>query len=241
MLHHFAIAKGPTPILNSQEFKTIYKHEVLPLNQDGLLKHVETIALPETKFQLLEACSETICRVRTEDYPGENLFVDTRFLRPAEENTPERSKNLPRADTLLSRLKDLVGTPYVWGGNWSQGIEEMLAFYPPPGPLDPHTHIQWTLSGLDCSGLLYQVTGGYTPRNTSQLIHFGTPASMNALRELDLIVWPGHVVLVLDPQTAIESRAGFGVITTPLDVRLQEILTERRPFSIRRWHPELID
>jgi hypothetical protein len=74
------------------------------------------------------------------------------------------------------------------------------------------------------------------------------------LEPLDLIVWNGHVIIVLDRETAIESRlecgrpGNGGVVTTPLKQRLAEIMRTRRPvdawpagskpgniFVVRRW------
>jgi hypothetical protein len=78
------------------------------------------------------------------------------------------------------------------------------------------------------------------------------------LKPLDLIVWDGHVVIVLDETQTIESRMDHepenpglqgGVRRRGLKDRLQEILAERRPvneagdcekgeecFVIRRWY-----
>ena len=121
----------------------------------------------------------------------------------------------------------------------------------------------WQLAGLDCSGLLYEATGGWTPRNTSALVSFGKPVDINGLsadsiagkiRPLDLIVWQGHLIIVLDHGEVIESRLYCdgrknGVIIKPLKERLHEILSARNPsnslgakgnvskktFVIRRW------
>jgi hypothetical protein len=76
-----------------------------------------------------------------------------------------------------------------------------------------------------------------------------------SLEPLDLIVWNGHVIIVLDRDTVIESRLECekpgrgGVVTTPLHQRLREILQTRRPmdqwpaagkqrdiFVVRRWY-----
>ena len=75
------------------------------------------------------------------------------------------------------------------------------------------------------------------------------------LEPLDLIVWNGHVIIVLDRDTVIESRlecgkpGHSGVVTTPLRQRLAEIMRSRRPldvwpkgsrqrdgFVVRRWY-----
>jgi hypothetical protein len=120
------------------------------------------------------------------------------------------------------------------------------------------------LRGVDCSGLLYEAAGGFTPRNTSALVRFGKPvpvAGLTAaelarrLEPLDLIAWNGHVLIVLDRERLIESRpdctgrAG-GVRVRPLSVALEEIMKTRKPlddmgdekagegkgFVVRRWY-----
>ncbi|HPE85225.1 MAG TPA: hypothetical protein PLO43_03500, partial [Chlamydiales bacterium] len=83
-----------------------------------------------------------------------------------------------------------------------------------------------TFAGVDCSGLLYEASYGLTPRNTSELISFGEERSLENLQPLDLLVWKGHVVIVLDPYHTIESRLGKGVVITPLADRLSEIERE---------------
>ena len=71
------------------------------------------------------------------------------------------------------------------------------------------------MRGVDCSGLLYEATGGFTPRNTSALVTVwkSRPCCRSEHREivgrlepLDLIVWNGHVLIVLDRLRLIESR-----------------------------------
>jgi cell wall-associated NlpC family hydrolase len=133
-------------------------------------------------------------------------------------------------------LSALVGCPYVWGGNWSQGIEKMKSLYPMSRKLTFHERANWLMQGVDCSGLLYEVTEGATPRNTSDLIHVGdfvdiqnkSPAQIKRLiRPLDLIVWRGHVIIALDENITIESRARRGgVVLTDLEQRLEQIIIE---------------
>jgi hypothetical protein len=150
----------------------------------------------------------------------------------------------------------------VWGGNVQNGISELVGlYYGGSVPDTARNHL--TLAGLDCSGLLYQATGGATPRNTSRLVFFGNPVAVagktleeiaGSLEPLDLIVWSGHVIIVLDRETAIESRLECGkkgtggVVTTALRKRLKEVMKTRRPvddwpksgnvrnvFVVRRW------
>jgi cell wall-associated NlpC family hydrolase len=155
-----------------------------------------------------------------------------------------------------------MGSPYVWGGNVQGGVAELIEFFY-GGALPAAAQHRLTLAGLDCSGLLYQATGGWTPRNTSQLVSYGRGVPVEGkkpdeiagmLEPLDLIVWNGHVLIVLDRQTVIESRlecgkkGNGGVMTTVLKQRLTEIMQTRRPvdiwptagkqrdiFVVRRW------
>ena len=144
----------------------------------------------------------------------------------------------------------------------------MLTFFPPRIPLSKDVKDQWILKGLDCSGLLYQATNGFTPRNTSTLISFGEPVPVatldphqiiQVLKTLDILVWKGHVIIIIDKERAIESRLDYdtkregnqgGVRIRPLIEVLDEILQERIPlnqytdvveeekkkFVVRRWY-----
>jgi len=154
----------------------------------------------------------------------------------------------------------------VWGGNYQSGIPELLHYYPPRTSITNKKKRLWILQGLDCSGLLYEATRGYTPRNTRQLIHAGDPVDIEGLsilkimkevKPLDLIVWRGHVVIVLDDQHVIESRLKYvndiegndsGVRIRSLRTVLKEITKNRKPvnvydvhessrvFVVRRWY-----
>lgn len=253
-LPRYAFAKLPTPILNTPHFKDVFRMP-LALDTQNLLRAVEAVALPGTKFQLLSPPENLVQKVITRDYPGHDLYVDSRFLDFSIALPEERIANLPKPSQILERLHAKLGLPYVWGGNWGDGIEEMLTFYPPSKLLDALSKTMWTLKGLDCSGLLYEATDGFTPRNTSQLIRFGKSVSIHQssvkmiaerLRPLDLIVWSGHVVIVENGKEVIESRHPLGVIRTSLIPRLREIMQERHPvddwdttcgprFVVRRW------
>ncbi len=253
----FATAKIPTPILNTPRFKEIFGGKdgsSLPVDNQGLLRAVETVALPKTKFKILETCEDCVVRVSTRDYPGEKLFVDSRFLEPAEEETPERAPSLPAQNLIIERMKKLVGTSYVWGGNWL-GIPQMIHFYPPSQALEEATFKTWSFQGVDCSGLIYLATDGFTPRNTSDLVKFGKSLEIEErslqeicklLRPLDLIVWRGHVLISLNEKELIESRGGKGVVISDPLTRMTEISQTRSPknrwddaqphsFVINRW------
>ena len=111
----------------------------------------------------------------------------------------------------------------MWGGNYADGISKMLEYYPPKENVSENIKDLWKLRGLDCSGLLYQATDGCTLRNTSSLTTIGNVVEIkdksaseitNLVLPLDLIVWNGHVVIVLDKETTIESTPAYGVHTT---------------------------
>lgn len=247
----FFKAKLHTPILSTPHFAKVFggeKGDCLPLDEKGLLRCIEVIALPGTKFEIVQQHSPYIYEVKTKDYKSHApLFIDIRFVEEVDSTHSERIPHLPSIPEILAYLSKLEKTPYVWGGNCSLGIQELLTFYPPSKPLDNYLQNIWTLRGVDCSGLLYEVSEGFTPRNTSELIEFGFEVShpffsfqetLSRIKPLDLIVWKGHVIIVFDTKMAIESREGKGVIYTPLEEGLAFAQMQSKSFSIRRWHPE---
>lgn len=248
-----------TPILNSPDFKGLFGGDngsSLPLDETGLFRPLETILFPGSRVKITARLSKGIYSIVSSEYFAIKQYVDARFLKSAGAFTEERLVKMPSIEALLDRLEKLLGIPYVWGGNYSRGVPEMLEYYPPKKALSPEIEVIWTMKGVDCSGLLYEVTQGGTPRNTVDLLNYGLKVKIEdkspdeilpLLKPLDLIVWKGHVVIIFDETSCIESRAGFGVIKTPLEKRLREVLQEKKPvdfwdtpsdFVIRRWHPE---
>ncbi|WP_305730926.1 glycoside hydrolase [Trichlorobacter ammonificans] len=212
----------------------------------GQVRSLEFIALPGTPFRVMRDLGPTV-EVTTPAYTppaGVRLFVRSAFLEFSASELPPRPAPRPDAAKITETLRSAVGLPYVWGGNLRQGVEGRYR-------------------GLDCSGLLYEATNGFTPRNTSDLVSFGEPVAVAGLtaeqiaarlRPLDLIVWNGHLIVVLDRDSAIESilRCGApgngGVTITPLRQRLRHLLKQRSPadtwppgggtaqlFVVRRW------
>jgi len=261
----YAVARIAAPVLNTPSFSAVFggrDGKTLKTDRCGQVRELEFIALPGTSFKLLGK-SNDVYRVETTDYPtpaNGKLYVDSRFIELRDSQPPERTRKLPERQKVISDLRGAIGSPYVWGGNVQQGVGELseIFYQGTRAPGKPEL-----LAGLDCSGLLYQATQGWTPRNTSQLISFGTGLTIahktvgeisRLLEPLDLIVWNGHVIIVLDKGTAIESRLECGkpghggVVTTELEQRLTEIMRTRRPmdswpkegkqrdiFVVRRW------
>ena len=260
----YALSKGYTPVLNSPEFSSVFGGKTgtdVKLDKEGLIAEMEFIAFPNTVFDIngTEVRNEILYyEVTTNDYQynSAKLYIDSRFVKTYSKRPEERKKILPEKDEIVINLKSFLGYPYMWGGNYADGISEMFEYYPPKGNVSDNTKDLWILKGLDCSGLLYQATDGYTIRNSSSLTSIGSAVeikdkSATEISELviplDLIVWNGHVVIVLDKETVIESTPAYGVHTTNLIVRLNKIMNERKPendwnsssgkrFVIRRWY-----
>jgi cell wall-associated NlpC family hydrolase len=213
---------------------------------------LEFIALPGTVFRTVAPATGTtgVLQVTTDDYQapaGTSLYVDGTLLEPHQTAAVPRKALLPSRESLQTMLRSAVGLPYIWGGNLREGVQSGK---------------QRQFAGLDCSGLLYEATDGYTPRNTEQLVQFGSSVAIEGLgveklakqlRPLDLIVWKGHVIIVMDHKTTIESVMNCGekkngVMLTPLKVRLEQLMQQRKPvncwpadtkkaalFVVRRW------
>ncbi len=272
----YLISKTPTPVLNTPDFAAVFggkDGETLKRDASGLVREVEFIALPGTLFEAkkkLVAGKNTIYKVITKEYPyptDKGYYIDARFVNVVSGEPVEREKNLPPKKKIIDRLKSAVGSIYVWGGNVSEGVPEILTFYPPKGSISSDTRVRWELKGLDCTGLLYQATDGFTPRNTSALVSYGKSVPIfgfsadqivKVVRPLDLIVWKGHVMIVLDGESIIQSRLDYdkktpgeqgGVRILPIKKVLTELMGERVPsdvysdtplqgkkrFVIRRW------
>ncbi len=273
----YAIAEGCVPVTNNPDLTQLFggsDGDRLSIDECGNMRALEFVALPGTVFTIEEELIERgvrVFRVNTAEYPyltQGGYYVDARLVRTSDSRPPQPRKGLPSRETILSNLVQTVGSRYIWGGNCPAGISRLLSLYPPsPAVLrDWEMTDRWMLRGVDCSGLLYQATSGYTPRNTSSLLTFGKPVKIaglsteqiaRTLLPLDLIVWKGHVLIVLDKSRVIESRLlckggerKGGVMVTSLSDRLTEIMAERRPsddpalpadhegktFVVRRWY-----
>ena len=267
----YGVALASTPVLNSPDFKAVFGGvggQNLKSDRCGQVRELEYIALPGSVFTIVKKLRSEpvdIYQVESEEYkapPNIRLYVDGRFIKLERELPVPRKLLLPPREKVISALRAAVGNPYVWGGNVPEGVPELAAWYYKNIRIDDEKRL--TLAGLDCSGLLYHATVGWTPRNTRQLIGFGQGVSIAGkeavdiiplLQPLDLIVWNGHVIIVLDQQTAIESRlecgnpGNGGVVMTSLSQRIGGIMRTRRPvnswpggkkgqdlFVVRRWY-----
>jgi len=276
----YAVAELPTPVLNTPDFSFVFGNKdrkTLHLDDSWLIREVEFIALPETVFtieNIIKKENTTIYKITTDDYPyptQKGYFIDSRFVKTVDYKPPNRFKRLPSKKAIINKLVSSEDSKYLWGGNYKEGIPQMLSFYPPHPSISLDLKEHWMLKGVDCSGLLYEATNGCTPRNTSSLVTFGEPVKIanlsdlqiiQKLEPLDIIVWKGHAIIVLDKERVIESRLDYdmeregnqgGVKIHKLKEVLSEILKERIPvnnyedeveegeqkFVIRRWYSSM--
>lgn len=246
-----------TPILNTDNFESIFgskDKKTLKVDEKGHTRAIEFIALVDMIFKIVKKCETPfIYKVKCDFYESSDLYVDSRFTSFLNHLPSKELNYCLDPKTIIKRLKMLLGAKYVWGGNFSFGISKLLDYYPPKEKLNKDLEDKWILKGVDCSGLLFEVTNGFTPRNTSKLLHFKesikianlTPLQISKLvKPLDLIVFKGHIVIVLDEDNTIESRENFGVIKIPILDRLNEIHLTKNPsniyknpkdYVIRRW------
>jgi len=273
----YAVAELPAPVLNTPDFSFVFGNkegETLHLDDSGLIREVELIALPKTVFEIEEIIkkgSNIIYKITTADYPypaQKGYFIDSRFVTTIEYKPPNRLKRLPKKKAIINKLLSSEGVNYIWGGNYKAGVPQMLSFYAPAKALSADLKDQWMLKGVDCSGLLYEATNGFTPRNTSSLITFGESVKianlsakqiMQEVEPLDIIVWKGHAIIILDKNRVIESRLDYDkekegnqggvrirklkkVLTETLKARIpvdnyeDEVEEGKKKFVIRRWH-----
>ena len=258
-LADYATALRPLPVFNtssSAALLTAGGASAMKPDRCGQVRELEFIALPGTLFNVVSRLNRQgrpLLQVTTEEYraaPGTSLFIDADFVAVHDSRPPPRTRQLPAQQEIIRSLLSAAGAAYVWGGNVRGGVTVS----------DGST----ALAGLDCSGLLYESSGGWTPRNTSQLVSYGRSVAIagktageiaGLLQPLDLIVWNGHVLIVLDRERIIESRlecgrpGNGGVVVSPLVTRLKEIMHRRKPadlwrdgagknrFVVRRWYP----
>lgn len=215
MLTEFFKTVGPTPLLNQCPF-------LIDLDDQGLNRCLEMILLPSTPLRFVGEMGDYFA-VTCDEYPGGPYFVPKLAVKPGD-GAPRRL-NRPSQVAMAEALRERLGKPYLWGGNWAAGLSPLL----PVKPENRREHWANTLYGVDCSGLLFEVADGGMPRNTSDLLHFGSEESV--VKPLYIIVWPGHMVICLDETYCIESKLEWGgVVMSKISDRLKLI---DEPYSIR--------
>ena len=222
---------------------------------------------PVTLMRKIEKDGFTYYQVRTREFDAGRgakvgYFLDARYIQKTDQKNEEKSQILPSFEEVIDNLLATSGTAYIWWGTWYQGVPENEHFFPSQNKLSSLEKKRKLMKGVDCSGLLYQATNGYTPRNSRSLLNFWEAVEIEwktveqiamLLKPLDIIVRDGHVVVVLDEKRTIESRGRGknpgGVEIVEIKKRLEEIFKTRKPvnnysasslpkakkFVVRRW------
>ena len=271
-LQLYARSRWLTPFFYLADFQRHYGSGTggsLILDDWAQVDPLEYVALTNTAMRvhrILSHSGVTLLDVTTAEYPYDSEtdrhYIDARMVRVIQSETAitKRQIKLPSRYTIQSRMRQQLGTPYIWGGNSPVGSSRMLELYPSANQIDALTQAKWTMSGFDCSGLLFWATNGYTPRNTSKLITYGTGIDIEwktpediakILKPLDVIVWRWHDRIVLDKGHIIESTANFsgtgnystpnGVRIVPLIDSLREIIEEKKRTPVNDWDTSTLE
>ncbi len=225
----YAIAKGPTPVLYSPDFQWVFWWTWwvnLKFDDYWEIDELEFIALSWTVFKVSDAYktswSGIILKVETKDYPYSTekwYYIDYRFVKLTTKKPVEREKILPSKTNIIKKLLTASWSIYTWWWNYNYWIPELLKYYPPSWEINEEIKNQWMLKWVDCTGLLYEATNWYTPRNSSDIVKYGTWLEitgkkraediLDLLKPLDIIAWSGHIIIVLNKKYTIESRLDY--------------------------------
>ena len=253
----WAIATTPCPILNTPDYNNVFggrnRHR-LKRDKVQLIREVELVALKDTVFKISGVCedfnNQKMYKVSTDSYPynsSKGYFIDSRFVKIVDQKPSPRISKVPSKTMLRYKLLSMVNSTYLWGGNWHEGISAMKDYYPPSKPIYGDIRKGWMFRGVDCSGLIFEASDGYTPRNASSLVKFGEPVHIEGLtpeeiaantRPFDLLGWRTHVMMILDDKNIIQSRVDYdydtpgnqsGVRVMPMIPLLKKLMEDYVP------------
>ena len=223
----YAVALKNTPIFNTKRLTTLRYFDERYLN-----RKLEMVAYPGTLFEVYGE-DDNLLTVTTDEYPSDSKFyIFKQFVRQTAIKPKPRRKEMPTKKEIVHRLESFPFTPYIWGGNAPEGVPELSQMLPHHQLLTPFEKEYLQLKGVDCSGLIYHVTNGSLPRNTSDLLNIGEKVS--TLKPLDLVIWPGHVIIALPNKRFIECCEFFGRLFSDQNARLSQV--EHHNPSFIRWY-----
>lgn len=215
--------KQQTPLFNCPDF--LERLDKAPVDESFHIRFLETILLPKRPVDVV-SIKDGLALIKTKDYLYPKTFYTlSSFL---EEGEPLEKKPLPDLEEVLLRLEKMPKHPYLLGGTT---VEPTQMFISSPEPFKARHQ---RLFGIDCSGLLYYVCEGHTPRNTKELMSFGKRVS--ELKPLDLILFPGHVLIYLGDDRVIESRERDGIVISKWSQRKKQL----PKYQFNRFHPQAL-
>jgi cell wall-associated NlpC family hydrolase len=250
----YVSAKTYTPVFNIPDiYKFLSELDTdIKTDKKGLIPEVSFIASPGKEFEIIEETKNngyTIMKVKPVD--SEKIYyVDSRFL---EQSDGEGSiKEKLSKEEIIRNLKAMEGYPYEYGGAIANGVWKLESMYDIKG-----LNERWKPKGLDCSGLIYQATNGVIPRSSSEIVKYGEGLDIEGkklddiidmLEPLDIIGYPGHVLIVIDRNSVMESSPKKGVRILQAETRIKQLMKDRKPvndvegedknkiFVVRRWY-----
>jgi hypothetical protein len=221
-------------------------------DKKGLVAEISFVAPPGKEFEIIEEIEQsgyTILKVKPVD--SEKIYyLDSRFIEQSSGEYIQKGKL--SGEEIIRNLKAMEGYPYEYGGSIANGVYKFEQMYDIKGLKE-----KWKPKGLDCSGLIYQATNGLTPRTSNALTEFGEGLDIEdkeldeiigMIEPLDIIGYPGHVLIAVDKNSIMESSPKKGVRILQIETRLKQLMKDREPvndvsgknknkiFVIRRWY-----
>jgi hypothetical protein len=198
------------PIYNREDIHSLYGKKPRK-NKKGLLDGIEMVLFPGSSIWIEKRLEGGVYQIKTPHYPVDfPIYVDERRLNFS---TKGRQFFLPAFEEVLNTIKNVPdGTRYVYGGNVLGGIDSLYRDFPVIEELNEDEKKDYTLNGLDCSGLFFYACRGATMRNCSMLDQVGSilvNTRVKDLKPLDLILTKGHVAIVESSSTIVESALRF--------------------------------
>lgn len=266
----YIVASENIPLLKTPDFKAQFwgiDGNTLNFDRFWEIDAVEHIAPVWTVFTFERDMWDEIYQVSTKSYPVNNpLYIHKDFVESIRREKPKNNQKIrPSRNEIIQKLRSIEWADYVWGGNIPWWIPRLRDIFPPSWKISLKKKQEWTLTWVDCSGLLYWGSNGTTPRNTSWLVEHGERLDiagksldeiLTLLEPLDVIVWKWHMMIVLSKTETIESAVSYSDSNLSAWVQIRdtrdslgEVLQKRTPvnnytdsqnspFVIMRWYPE---
>ncbi len=221
---------GKTPVFNTPDLSQVFTY---PMRWDPknlahgsrLNRAIETGLHRGVLVKEVAWAGKDVVQIETNEYPSKTpIYTHRLFLRPTEDTTL-RKIECPPLEEILKKLQNWgrKRIDYIWGGTFHNGIHRLAKLYSlPTGPKSKHEKEDWEMTrkvwlqqGVDCTGLLYELTNGFTPRNSSDLVYFGEPVvgiEGKTDAEIAALLLPGDIIalgghlFIIEGKTIVDCR-----------------------------------